>query len=133
MKRYQSSIALIALVFLIIGNRCSQQNSDDKYQPLGIVIMTTNGLLMVKYPQGIPDNVSDTEYKELLKVNYNSFYEMLLPYQLKIKKKDKAFFVSVFDGKTLVLTDWSCTEDRIDCWNYNGQCNPDKLYTPCNY
>lgn len=132
MKRYLNSTVFFVFILFITSCSSLQTNLDSKYQPLGMVVMTANGLLMAKYPQTIPENVSQEEYKTLLKNGYLPLYEKLLPFGVDIKKGNKSFIVSVFDGTALILTDWSCTETRIDCWNYNNKCNPDTLKVICD-
>jgi len=109
-------------------------NDDEKYQPLGVAVLAANDQLLVKYPhpQDRPEYIQGDEYKALLKENYKPMYDRLLPYLVKIKKIDDNYIVSVFDGQKLILTDWLCTEGRIDCWSYNGECNPDTLKVKCD-
>lgn len=109
-------------------------NVDEKYQPLGRAVLTANGLLLVEYSKGRSKYIQGNEYKDLLNGNYTPMYDRLLPYLVKIdnNKYDDNFIVSVFDNQKLILTDWSCTEGRIDCWSYNGECSPDKLDVKCD-
>jgi hypothetical protein len=104
---------------------------DDKYQPVGTAVMTANGLLLVKYPYGIPESYPENDYKNLLREDYKPMYEHLQPYRVKIQKVDGNFIARVYDGNLIILTDWSCTEGRIDCWSYNKECNPDTLHVLC--
>jgi hypothetical protein len=121
------------LVSLLIGACCcSKVNHDEEYQPLGTLVLTANGLLTVQYPQGIPDNYNGEDYKKLLQEDYKRMYERLLPYKVQIKKIEKNFCVQIYDGKCLILTDWSCTASRIDCWSYNNECNPDTVKVQCD-
>ncbi len=109
-------------------------NDDEKYQPLGGAVLAANDQLLVKYPhpQDRPEYIQEKEYKDLLKENYKPMYDRLLPYSVKIKKVDDNYVVSVFDGQKLILTDWLCTEGYIDCWSYNGECNPDTYKVKCD-
>lgn len=107
-------------------------NQDEKYQPLGTAVLAANDLLLVKYSQGQSEYIQGDDYKELLKENYTPMYDRLLPYIVQIKRINNNFIVSVFDDQKLILTDWLCTEGRIDCWSYNEECNPDKLKVKCD-
>jgi hypothetical protein len=109
-------------------------NVDEKYQPLGTAVLTANGLLLVEYTEGRSKLIQGNEYKDLLKKNYKPLYDSLLPYLVKIDNNiyDNNFVVSVFDDQILILTDWSCTERRIDCWSYNGDCSPETLQVKCD-
>jgi hypothetical protein len=104
---------------------------DDVYEPLGTVVLVANGLLLAQYPHGIPAAYPDSSYKNLLRKGYKSMYARLKPYHLELQKNDSTFIVRLFDGKRLVLTDWSCTEEKIDCWNYKGECEGVALKAPC--
>jgi len=132
MKKIYNYLFYIIIIFSITSCYIFQGNLDEKYQPLASPVLTANGLLMVEYPYGIPDTVSSDNYKSLLKEDYKNLYETILPYIVKIKRLNKGFIVKVYQNNFLVLTDWSCTENRIDCWNYNGQCNPDTVKINCN-
>jgi len=107
-------------------------NVDEKYQPLGTAVLTANDLLLVKYSQDRSKYIQENEYKDLLKENYKTMYDRLIPYLVQIDNIDNNFKVSVFDGQKLILTDWLCTEGRIDCWSYNGECAPDTLNVICD-
>ena len=132
MKMYRNILRLFLLALFIFSCSSFRPNLDDRYQPLGTAVLAANDLLMVKYPQGPPENIHEDEYKGLLKEDYKPMYVRLLPYLVQIEKMDNYFIVSVFDGKKLILTDWSCTEGRIDCWCYNRECNPDALKVECD-
>ncbi len=121
-----------SLLLIIEMSCCTIERPDDKYQPVGTAVLTANNLLSVKYPQGLPENYPGEDYKNLLKENYQPMYERLKPYRVLIQKITDKFKVSVFDRNTPVLTDWSCTEGRIDCWTYNKECIPDTLAVECN-
>lgn len=129
MKKNINSLFFIG--FLLITVSCCTTINNDKYQEIASPIITANGLLMVKYPQGIPAEVSGQEYKELLKENYSILYDKLNPYDVKIYKSGTFFKVAVYYDKLQVLLDLSCTQNRIDCWVYNGECNPDTLKVDC--
>jgi hypothetical protein len=132
MKIYLT-IARFFLVSLFIYSCSSVQlNVDEKYQPLGTAVLAANDLLLVKYSQDQPEYISGDEYKELLKESYKPMYDRLLPYLVEIKKTDNNYIVRVLDGHKLILTDWLCTEVRIDCWSYNGECNPETLKVKCD-
>jgi hypothetical protein len=107
-------------------------NVDEKYQPLGTAVLAANDLLLVKYSQDRFEYIEGNEYKDLLKENYKPMYDRLIPYLVQIKKIDNNFIVSVFDDQKLILTDWLCTEGRIDCWSYNGECHPATLKVKCD-
>jgi hypothetical protein len=130
MKTYIS--ILLSIPFFVFGCCCSKADLDQKYQPLGPAVLMANNQLMVQYPQGPPDNYSGDDYKNLLKGNYQKSYERLQPYRVTILKMVNKFKVSVFDGSTLVLTDWSCTEGKIDCWSYKKECLPDTMHIQCD-
>jgi hypothetical protein len=105
---------------------------DDQYQPIGTAVLQASSLLIVQYPEGIPDNYPGEDYKNLLKDNYKSMYENIQPYRATIQKKDNRFIVQVYDGNLLILTDWGCTEGRIDCWSYNSECKAETLHVQCD-
>lgn len=126
------TLSFILLALFMYSSCYIQPIIDEKYQPLGTAVLTANGLLMVVYPEDRPDHINQNEYKILLKEDYELMYERLLPYLVQIKKVDNNFIVSVFDGDLLILTDWLCTEGRIDCWNYNAECNPDTIEINCD-
>ena len=130
MKMYICTLIIIS--FFVFGCSCSKVDDGLKYQPLGTAVLTANNLLMVQYPQGPPDNYSGEEYKNLLKENYQPQYQSLQPYRVILQKLANKFKVSVFDGSTLVLTDWSCTEGKIDCWSYKNECIPDTMHIQCD-
>jgi hypothetical protein len=128
MKIYNS---IFIILICMMGCAEFRTNKDDKYQPLGEAVITANRLLMLDYPQGIPKNFSSDDYKHLLKEDNKSMYEILQPYRVEVQKKDKNFITRVYDGNILVLVDWSCTEIKIDCWTYDGKCNPDTMHIRC--
>jgi hypothetical protein len=103
-----------------------------KYQPLGTAVLAANDQLMVQFPQGPPDNYSGEDYKNLLKENYQPSYERLQAYRVTVQKLADKFKVSVFDGDLLILTDWSCTYGKIDCWSYKKECLPDTMHIQCD-
>lgn len=131
MKQAYNFLLYVTIVLFIASCSIFQANLDEKYQPLASPVLTANGLLMVEYPNGIPDTVSSDNYKSLLKENYKNLYETILPYKVIINKHSKGFIVKVYQNNLLILTDWSCTENKIDCWTYNGQCNPDTVNVNC--
>ena len=118
--------------FFSISCSIIQPSISEKYQPLGVAVLTANGLLMVEYPENKPENINPNDYKNLLKEDYNILYERLLPFKVQIKKLDNNYIVKVYDRNLLVLTDWLCTEGRIDCWGYNHECNPDTIKNICD-
>jgi hypothetical protein len=129
----QNKILILSCLFVISALLCSLScNRDEQYQPVGTAVLQASSLLIVKYPQGIPDNYAGEDYKNLLKENYKTLYERIKPYNAVVKKKDNRFIIQVYDGNLLILTDWGCTEGRIDCWNYNNECNPDTLHIQCD-
>lgn len=132
MKRYQNIIIFFFLSLFIHSCCMVQVNLDEKYQPLGTAVLAANNLLLVKYSQNRPEYIQENEYKDLLKENYKPMYDRLLPYLVKLKMTDNNFIVSVFDGENLILTDWLCTEGRIDCWSYNDKCDPEALTIECD-
>jgi hypothetical protein len=134
MKIYRNIIGLLLVALCLSSCTIICLNPDEKYQPLGTAVLTANGLLLVKYPQDRPESIQENEYKDLLKEDYKIIYNRLLPYLVQIKKDKLSnnFIVSVFDGQKLILTDWLCTEGRIDCWSYNGECYPDKIQINCD-
>jgi hypothetical protein len=131
MKKYFNAINFLLLVLML--NSCSnlQVKADEKYQPLGTAVLAANSLLLIEHPHDCPENMSEDDYKDLLKENYMPMYDRLLPYSVRIEKRDGNCTVSVFDHQTLILTDWLCTEGYIDCWSYNGECNLDTLKVTC--
>ncbi|MBU1053046.1 MAG: hypothetical protein KKC46_04350 [Proteobacteria bacterium] len=132
MKRYPKIIIFILLSLFICSCSSIQLNYDEKYQPLGTAVLTANDFLMVKYYKDRPEFVQEKEYKDLLKESYKPMYDRLLPHSVEIKNTANSFIVSVSDGKKLILTDWLCTEGRIDCWSYNGECNPETVNVECD-
>ena len=132
MKKYLNITGIFLLSLFLYSCSTIQVNVDGKYQPLGTAILAANDLLVVKYSQDRPEYIQGDEYKELLKENYKPMYDRLLPYLVQIKKTNNNYIVSVFDGQKLILTDWLCTEDHIDCWSYNGECNPETLKVECD-
>jgi hypothetical protein len=132
MKTHKNLLKMFLLSLLLCGYECQPENLDLKYQPLGTVVLTANNLLMVQYHQGLPDNYSGEDYKNILKEKNQLMYQRLQPYRVTVQKLADKFKVSVFDGNTLVLTDWSCTEGKIDCWSYKNECLPDTMHVPCD-
>ena len=132
MKIYRNITSLFLLSIFICSCCILPINDDEKYQPLGVAVLAANDQLLVKYPEDRSEYIQEKEYKYLLKENYKPMYDRLLPYTVKIKNIANNFVVSVFDGQKLILTDWLCTEGRIDCWSYNGECSPDALKVKCD-
>lgn len=132
MKMHLNIIRLFLLSLIICSCSSIQLNLDKKYQPLGTAVLAANDRLLVKYSQDRHEYIEENEYKDLLKENYKPMYDRLLPYLVQIKKTDNNFIVRVLDGQTLILTDWLCTEGRIDCWSYNGKCIPEELKIECD-
>lgn len=132
MKTYLNLISLFFLSLFICSCSIMLLNVDEKYQPLGTAVLAANDLLLVKYSQVRPEYIQENEYKNLLKESYKPMYDRLLHYLVKIEKTDINYIVRVFDGQTLILTDWLCTEGRIDCWSYNSECNPETLKVKCD-
>lgn len=131
MKRKNIFILICLPIFVMLCGSDSC-NKDDQYQPIGTAVIQASSLLMVQYHQGLPDNYTGEDYKNLLKENYKPMFENIRPYRATIQKKDNRFIVQVYDGNLLILTDWGCTEGRIDCWSYNGECKPDTLHVQCD-
>ena len=132
MQTYRTIFNLIILSSLLGFYGCPNDDPDLKYQPLGPAVLAANNKLMVLYPQGPPDNYSGEDYKNLLKGSNQTSYDRLQPYRVTVQKLANKFKVSVFDGSTLVLTDWSCTEGKIDCWSYKNECLPDTMHVQCD-
>jgi hypothetical protein len=122
------------LLSVIVLFSCSglQVKPDEKYQPLGPAVLAANGLLLIEHPHDCPEDMSGDDYKGFLKEDYSPMYDRLLPYSVRIQTKDGDCIVTVFDGQKLIFTDWLCTEGRIDCWSYNGECNPDTARVTCD-
>ena len=130
----KSSLNILFLFLLILFiNSCSSMKVDlgEKYQPLGTAVLAADSLLLAKYPHKL-ECIQENEYKELLREDYTPMYDRLFSYSVKTKPADNSCVVSVFDGEVLILTDWLCTEGRIDCWSYNGECNPEELKVECD-
>lgn len=132
MKTYFNVITFLLSVFVLFSCSGLQVKLDEKYQPLGTAVLAANGLLLIEHPHDCPENMSGDDYKGLLKENYRPMYDRLLPYLVRIETRDGNCTVSVFDDQTLILTNWLCTEGRIDCWSYNGECNPDTIKVKCH-
>ncbi len=132
MKTYFNIITISLSVFVLLGCSSLRVSTDEKYQPLGTAVLAANGLLMIEHPHDCPENMSGDVYKNFLKEDYRPMYEKLRPYSVQIKTKDGKCILTVFDEKAAILTDWLCTEGRIDCWQYNGECNPDNLNVKCD-
>lgn len=132
MKTYFNIITISLSVFVLLGCGSLRVSTDEKYQPLGTAVLAANGLLMIEHPHDCPENMSGDAYKNLLKEDYRPMYEKLRPYSVQIKTKDGKCILTVFDEKATILTDWLCTEGRIDCWQYNGECNPDTIDVRCD-
>ena len=132
MNRHTKVAVLFILILLFPSCSIFRENLDEKYQPLATPILSANGLLIVQFPEGLTSTVSGDDYKLLLKDGYENLYEIVLPYEVIVEPDEKYFKVSVFDGETLILTDWSCTENRIDCWSYNDDCQPENLQIECD-
>jgi hypothetical protein len=132
MKTYFNVITFLLPVFVLFSCSGLQMKSDEKYQPLGTAVLAANGLLLIEHPHDCPENMSGNDYKGLLRENYRPMYDRLLPYSVRIEKRDGKCTVSVFDGQMLILTDWLCTEGYVDCWSYNGECNPDTIKVKCD-
>jgi len=124
----------LLLIILPLLSSCAiiSGSIDDKYQPLGTAVLTANDLLVVKYYQEHFDSFSGEEYKALLKEKYMNLYQNISPYSVNLTKADPLFKVTVKDGDLLILIDWLCTENRIDCWSYNLECSPDTLIIDCD-
>ena len=132
MKIYLHIIRFFLLSLFLYSCSSILLNVDEKYQPLGTAVLAANDLLIVKYSQDRPEYIQENEYKELLKENYKPMYDRLLPYLVQIKKTNNNYVVSVYDDQILILTDWLCTEGYLDCWSYNGECNPETLKVECD-
>jgi hypothetical protein len=132
MRTYFSITTFLLSVFVLFSCSTFQVNPDEKYQPLGPAVLAANGLLLIEYPHTCPEDMSGDDYKGLLKEGYSPMYDRLLPYSVRIQSRDGNCTVSVFDGQKLILTDWLCTEGRIDCWSYNSECNPDTIKITCD-
>ena len=126
------NISTLLLISFFINAYDCNEDLDARYQLIGPAVLSANNLLMVQYPQGPPENYSGEDYKNLLKSDYRPMYQKLQPYRVVIQKLGDKFKVHVFDGNTLVLTDWSCTEGRIDCWSYNKQYLADTMKIKCD-
>ena len=127
-------ITVSFFLFLFFSVSCSviKSSLSEEYQPLGTAVLTANGILMTEYPVNKPEYINQNDYKNLLKEDYDILYQRLLPFEVQIKKSNNNYIVKVFDENLLILTDWLCTENRIDCWSYNQECNPDTIEIKCN-
>lgn len=125
-------ICVLFISFFIISCSVIKPSLSEEYQPLGTAVLTANGILMTEYPENKPEYINQSDYKNLLKEDYDILYQRLLPFDVQIKKSNNNYIVKVFDGNLLILTDWLCTENRIDCWSYNEECNPDTIEIKCN-
>ena len=132
MKMYFKVTLVLLSVFALFSCSSFQVKQDEKYQPLGTAVLTANGLLLIEHFYDCPEKLSGDDYKGLLKEDYRRMYDRLLPYSVQIEKRDGNCTVSVFDGRTLILIDWLCTEGYVDCWSYNGKCNPDTMKVKCD-
>jgi hypothetical protein len=124
-------IFVIFLITLCFSSCSNSQVMDEKYQPLGAAVLAANRLVSVKYPHGLTEEISKEKYLSFLSDEFKSKYDLLEPYYIQVNKMNDWFIVQVFDGNKLILTDYACTESRIDCWCYNGECNPDTLNINC--
>jgi len=132
MKMHFSILTIALSVFFLLGCNSLCVSTDEKYQPLGTAVLAANGLLMIEHPYDCPENVSGDDYINLLKEDYRPMYEDLRPYTVQIKTINNKCVISVSDKQMAIFTDWLCTEGRIDCWQYNGECNPDTLNVKCD-
>jgi len=132
MQKYFNVITFLVSVFILFSCSVHRVKLDEKYQPLGTAVLGANGLLLIENPHDCPENISGDNYKGLLKEDYRPMYNRLLPYSVRIQERDGKCTVSVFDDQTLILTDWLCTEGYVDCWSYNGECNPDTIKVKCD-
>jgi hypothetical protein len=122
----------ILLVFILVSCRCvtlSPTSAELLYNPLGTSVLQATKLVILEYPDGLPDGFPGEKYKELLqKYNYPHLFSVLSPYLVQIKKLEKGFVVRIYDDRVRILTDWSETRTRIDCWCYKGECKNDWLH-----
>lgn len=130
MKKLINGLSFVIILFITVS--CCAPINKENFQEIAAPVITANGLLMVKYPQGIPEIVSGQKYKDMLKEDYSLLYDILTPYDVKIQKSGKHFKVAVYYGSQQVLLDLSCTQRRIDCWIYNGECDPLTLKVDCD-
>lgn len=132
--KFAHAFAFVAALLLLA---CSSSNintelDDAHYQPIGTAVLTANGFLIAAYPDGLTEPVDIAEYKRsLLEEGYQELYQALLPMSISIQPRGKHFIVKVLEDGAPVLYDVSCTESRLDCWLYRGQCSPDTLVVPC--
>jgi len=132
MKTSMNVIIILLLFFALVSCSDLQVRADEKYQPLGPAVLAANGLLLIDHPNDCPEDMSGDDYKGLLKEDYRPMYDRLVPYTVRIASRGGNCTVSVFDGQQLIVTDWLCTEGRIDCWSYNGECDPGKTTVTCD-
>jgi len=127
-------ITVSFFLFLFFSVSCSviKSSLSEEYQPLGTAVLTANGILMSEYPEIKPEYINQNDYKNLLKEEYDILYQRLLPFEVQIKKSENNYIIKVYDGNLLILSDWLCTENRIDCWSYNQECDPDTIDIKCN-
>jgi hypothetical protein len=129
--KHRIIISFLFISFFIISCSAIKPSLSEVYQPLGTAVLTANGLLMVEYPEIKPEYINQNDYKNLLKEDYDILYQRLLPFEVQIKKSENNYIIKVFECNLLILTDWLCTENKIDCWSYNQECNPDTLIVNC--
>lgn len=125
-------ISFLLVSFFTISCSIIKPSLSEEYQPLGTAVLTANGILMTEYSEDKPEYINQNDYKNLLKEDYDILYQRLLPFDVQIKKLENNYIVKVFDGNLLILTDWLCTENRIDCWSYDQECDPEKLVIECD-
>jgi len=101
------------------------------YQRTGPAVLTANGILLTQQPHGLQRSISGEEYKDLLKDDHPSMYSELEPYRIAVSPDPEGFIVKVYDGDKLIMLDAACTEDRIDCWVYRGECTESSFSAPC--
>ena len=125
-------LVLPLVVFALLVSCCSNgQREDEDYHPLGTAILIANRQVIAEYPTGLTEDLTKEKYLSFLKEDYSNMYNILESYDITITKSDTRFIVKLFDEDELILVDYACTESSIDCWCYNGECDPDTLTVDC--
>jgi hypothetical protein len=118
-------------VVLLVVSCSSHELLDDRYQAVGGSVLRANKLLKLEYPDGVPSEISSTQYKDVLRKGAPSFATALEPFDVEVRVKADHFIVLVTDNDEVFLVQPSCLTDEIFCWVYKGQCDPDAFQDPC--
>lgn len=108
------------------------ESIDEKYQQIAPAVLTANGILEVKYAEDSNIVVDGTIYKNYLKEDYKASYETLIDYDIQVKMDETNFIIYVYDDDLLILKDWLCTSNRIDCWPYKDNYDSTVCAPECN-